>query len=59
MEVILTAMKVYGLVLADNGSDWYFQGTEDSHWTNSLMDELKTVPGGQFEVVQMGPLTIG
>ncbi len=50
-KVILKAMKVYGLVLADNGSDWYFQGTQDPSWTNSLMDELKTVPASQFVAV--------
>jgi hypothetical protein len=50
-KVILKAMKVYGLVLADNGSDWYFQGTQDANWTNSLMDELKTVPASQFVAV--------
>ena len=50
-RVILLAMKEYGLILADNGSDWFFQGTEDSSWPNSLLDELKTVPASAFEAV--------
>ncbi|HYT30334.1 MAG TPA: hypothetical protein VEN82_06120 [Actinomycetota bacterium] len=50
-KVILKAMKTYGLILADNGSNWYFQGTEDSGWSNSLLDQLKTVPASQFEAI--------
>jgi hypothetical protein len=50
-KVILRAMKRYGLILADNGSDWYFQGTRDGHWRNALLDELKTVPASDFEAV--------
>ena len=50
-RVILTAMKHYGLIVADNGSDWYFQGEVDAHWTNDLMDELKSIPAGAFVAV--------
>ncbi|HXJ62760.1 MAG TPA: hypothetical protein VNN79_03310 [Actinomycetota bacterium] len=50
-RVVLTAMKHYGLILADNGSDWYFQGTRDSRWTNALLDQLKRVPASAFEAV--------
>ncbi len=50
-KVILTAMKRYGLIVADNGSDWYFQGEVNSHWTNDLMDELKSIPAGAFVAV--------
>jgi hypothetical protein len=50
-RVILKAMKQYGLILADNGSNWYFQGTEDSHWRNALLDQLKSVPASAFEAV--------
>jgi hypothetical protein len=50
-EVILRAMKRYGLILADNGSDWYFQGTRDGHWRNALLDELKSIPASDFEAV--------
>jgi hypothetical protein len=50
-RVILRAMKRYGLLLADNGTNWYFQGTEDSRWSDQLLDQLKTVPASAFEVV--------
>jgi hypothetical protein len=49
--VILRAMQRYGLLLADNGSDWYFQGTIDGHWRNGLLDQLKSVPASSFEAV--------
>lgn len=50
-RVILRAMQQYGMFVTDNGSDWYFQGTRDGHWRNSLLDELKTVPASAFEAV--------
>jgi len=53
MQVILTAMKKYGLILADNGSALYVTGVSDSRWGSDL-DSLKTVPSSAFEVVQMG-----
>ena len=50
-KTILRAMQRYGLMLADNGSDWYFQGTVHDQWTNRLLDQLKTVPASAFEAV--------
>ena len=55
MQVILTAMKKYGLILADNGSSLYVTGVSDSRWGSDL-DSLKTVPGSAFEVVEMNPI---
>ena len=55
MQVILTAMKHYGLILADNGSALYVTGASDSRWGSDL-DSLKTVPASAFEVVQMNPV---
>jgi len=55
MQVILTAMKKYGLILADNGSALYVTGVSDSRWGSDL-DSLKTVPSSAFEVVQINPL---
>lgn len=52
-RVVLRAMQRYGLIVADNGSDWYFQGTRDAHWRNRLLDELKTVPASAFEAVDV------
>jgi hypothetical protein len=54
--VILTAMKRYGLILADNGSDWYFTGATDPRWNDDDLDQIKQVPASQFEVVQSGPI---
>jgi hypothetical protein len=44
-------MQTHGLIVADNGSDWYFQGTRDPRWTNDLLDELKSVPAKAFQAV--------
>ena len=50
-KVILRAMQRYGLIVADNGSDWYVQGTRDPGWTNRLLDQLKRVPARAFVAV--------
>lgn len=50
-RTILRAMRRFGLILADNGSDWFFQGTRDDHWRNRLLDQLKKVPASAFEAV--------
>jgi hypothetical protein len=50
-RVILRAFKTYGFIVADNGSDWYFQGTVDDDWTNGLLDQLKQVPAKAFQAV--------
>ena len=55
MQVILTAMQHYGLILADNGSSLFVTGVSDSRWGSDL-DSLKTVPSSAFEVVQMNPV---
>jgi hypothetical protein len=53
-RVILTAMKTYGLIVADNGSNWFFTGATDTSWDDAQLDALKSVPGNAFEVVQSG-----
>ncbi|MGH8888988.1 MAG: hypothetical protein ACRDV3_04410 [Acidothermaceae bacterium] len=50
-QVVLRAMQTYGLVLADNGAPWFFQGTADNSWPNALISQLKTIPAGAFEAV--------
>ncbi len=50
-RVIIEAMKRYGMIVADNGSDWYFQGEVSPNWTYGLMDELKTIPAKAFVAV--------
>lgn len=57
-RTVLTAMKRYGLVLADNGSAWYFQGATSRAWPDRLLDELKTVPGNAFEAVDTSGLMV-
>jgi hypothetical protein len=54
-KTILQAMKTYGLIVADNGSDFYFQGEADPRWTEDI-EALKAVPSSAFEVVEMPPL---
>jgi len=51
VRVILRAMKRYGLILADNGPNWYIGGTMDPLWTDSILRQLKTVPASAFRVV--------
>jgi hypothetical protein len=58
-QVILTAMKTYGMILADNGSSWFFQGAYNANWNDNDLDQLKTLTGSDFEVVKMGPITTG
>jgi hypothetical protein len=42
--------------MADNGSDWNFQGSIDSRWNTNDLDQLYKVPGGAFEAVDSGPI---
>ena len=57
-QTVLKAMKTYGLVLADNGSPWYFQGTADNAWPDALIESLKTIPANAFEAVDTSSLEI-
>ncbi len=54
VQVILRALKKHGMILADNGSNWYISGAHDSRWNDDTLRELGDVTGGNFEVVQMG-----
>jgi hypothetical protein len=49
---IAVAMKRYGLIVADNGSNWFFGGTSDRRWPDESLDQLKAIPGSAFEVVR-------
>jgi hypothetical protein len=52
-------MKKYGMFVADNGSNWYFQGEggkQSSCWNDDDLDQLKNVPGNAFEVVKTGKI---
>jgi hypothetical protein len=50
-QVVIQALKTYGLILADNGSNWYFQGTTDRRWTYTMVDQLKQIPARAFQAV--------
>lgn len=52
-KVIATAMKKYGLILADNGSDYYFQGDPNPGWDDNQLNDLKNIPGDAFEVITL------
>ena len=57
--VILNAMKKYGIILADNGSDWYFTGESNNGWgpyMDDLITDLGKIHGSDFEVVDTGPV---
>lgn len=59
-KAILTALKTYGMIVADNGSNYYLSGVPDPRWNNSrLISELKTVKGSHFDVIQMTGLVKG
>ena len=54
-QIILTAMKKYGMILADNGSYFYFQGVPDPRWNDDDLHNLDSIQSSNFEVVQMTP----
>src|SRR5262245_20736259 len=56
IQVILRAMKKYGMIVADNGSNWYISGAPDPRWNDSELATLSSIKGSNFEVVQMGTI---
>ena len=57
-KAVLAAMKKHGLVLADNGPPWFFQGTADIRWPEALLIQLKQIPASAFEAVDTSSLMI-
>jgi hypothetical protein len=55
-RVIAKALKRYGLIVADNGSDWYVSGAPDAGWDNDQLHALGRLTGRDFEVVDTRPL---
>ncbi len=51
-RVIAEALKRYGTIVADNGSNWFFGGTSDRRWDDENLSQLKRIPGSAFEVVK-------
>lgn len=58
MQVILQAMKTYGIVLADNGSNWYVSGAPDEQWDNDMLHLLDVLAGDDFEAVDTSLLMV-
>jgi hypothetical protein len=55
-RIVLRALQRYGMIVADNGSDWYVSGAPDPHWNNDDLHSLGGVTGGNFEVVDTSSL---
>lgn len=51
-RAIAEAFKQYGMIVADNGSNWFFSGTSDKRWNDENLNQLKEIPGSAFEVVR-------
>jgi hypothetical protein len=56
VQVILRALKKYGMFVADNGGDWYISGAPDPRWDDDELHALSQVPGSAFEAVDTGPI---
>ena len=55
-RVVLQALKTYGMLVADTGTSWFITGATDPRWNDTDLNQLKTVPGSAFEVVQLGTI---
>src|SRR5262249_54372459 len=58
-QVILQALKDYGMIVADNGSPWYLSGQPSSRWDDSDLHNLGTLTGNDFEAVDLTPVVSG
>ncbi len=58
VQVILRALKKYGMIVADNGSSWYISGAPDERWNNEQLHELRQVLGSDFEAVDVSSLLL-
>ncbi len=58
MQTILTALKTYGMMLADNGSPWYISGVPNEGWDNDELHTLDVLRGSDFEVVDVSSLMV-
>ena len=55
-RIVLQALKEYGMIVADNGSNWYVSGAPSPKWSNDQLHTLHRVPGSAFEVVDASKL---
>ena len=56
VQNILAGLKRFGMILADNGSNFFFQGDPDPAWSDDDLDQLKKIPATSFEAVAVPPL---
>jgi hypothetical protein len=56
VQVILKALKKYGMIVADNGGDWFLSGAPDPRWNDDNLGTMKKIKGKDFEVIKMGPV---
>jgi hypothetical protein len=56
-KTIATALEHYGMIVADNGSNWYFGGSSDRRWDDENLNQLKQIPGSAFQVVRSAART--
>jgi len=57
--VLLTALKTYGMILADNGSAWYVSGAPSPGWNDDELHKLNDIPGSAFEAINTSSLRNG
>lgn len=59
VRVILKALQVYGMILTDNGSDWYISGAPDNRWNNNILNkEMRKIKGYNFEAIDSSSLMV-
>jgi hypothetical protein len=58
LQVILRAMQTYGIILADEGADWYINGAPDERWDNEMLHMLDIITGDDFEAVDVSGLMV-
>ncbi len=54
--IVLEALKRFGLIVADNGSPWFITGAPNPGWNDEDLEQIKQVPGSEFEAVESGPI---
>jgi hypothetical protein len=59
VRVVLAALKKYGLILADNGTNWYITGSPAAGWIDDDLQRIRNIRGRDFEVIETGPITPG
>ncbi|HLK47887.1 MAG TPA: hypothetical protein VKT49_07120 [Bryobacteraceae bacterium] len=58
VQVILRALKKYGMILADNGSPWFISGAPDDRWNNDNLSTMRKIAGSAYEAVDESSLMI-